>query len=220
MGALVALGLVGCAVTDTGNPPLTPPDPGRMETMFLAGGSLTLRGQPGAVASGDGVMRVTDLSTARPPVDAPIAADGSFTLQLLAESDAVLRLQHVVGADRSAPLDRDASTLAAAPVASPCVSLEPALEVRAGAGDEATVEAVELVNGCDEPVSLLARVRETSPPLAVTPRLSAARLEPGARGVLSLELAPAAGAEATVLLELAGSSVGVRAITVWTAPPE
>lgn len=223
-GALFALlitlvGAPGCAVTDTGNPPLTPPDTGLMSSMFLGAGQLTITGAAGAIVEPGGVLRLTDLSNAAEPVDAPVQADGSFSVTLFAETGAVLRLQHVAGPDRSTPIDVLSEPLAPAPTPLPCLTLDPPLELRAGTVDAATERTVSVQNDCDAAVTLGARTRREAPDLAVTPALDATELAPGEQTTLRLAIAPSGEAEAVVLLETTTPEAATRALTVYTTAP-
>lgn len=215
----LSLLVTGCVVTDTGNPPLAPPDTGAMRSMFLGAGQLTIIGDPGAIVDPGGVVRFTDLTTDSDPVDAEVQPDGSFSVVLFAEADAVLRVQHVAGPDRSVPVDLLASTLEAASISLPCLVLEPALEVRVGAVEEPVERSVAIRSECDAPVGLRARTRRAAPPLSVTPALDDTELAPGAETTLRLRLAPSGEAEAVVLLEISAPEMVNRAITVFTTAP-
>lgn len=217
------MALSGCAVTDTGNPPLSPPDPDETIVMSLLGGTVSVQGMAGAVDGSAGVVRVTNLDDGSEPVDAPLEADGSFSASLQAEVGDVIRLQRVEGALRSAPLDLDAGSGAPAEVGLPCLSVSTnALD--AGVLVRTTDFELQVDNGCDAEVQLAARFRgadnPTMPsvdsPLPLASNPAEAVLPAGASTTLTVAVSPpsAPEGEEVLLLVIDGGSAR-RALTVW-----
>lgn len=212
--------LAGCAVTDTGNPPLSPPDPDGLSSMFLAAGQVTLGGAPGTWEDGAGIVRITNLQTSDVSTDAPVAMDGSFSATVAAETGAVLRIQHIVGPDRSLPVDviADSAQLAPTPVA--CLRLVPALELNAGSLEEPLEDAIRIENDCAEAVELTARGRTTSPSLSVAATPATLSVASGDAGELRLTIQPPAeDSEEVLLFDITGAETGTRAVTVRATGP-
>jgi hypothetical protein len=212
--ALAACALPGCGVTDTGNPPLSPPDPSRLDILALAAGQITIIGEAGAIEPGAGLIRATNLDDDADPVDATVRPDGGFELAIAAEAGDVVRLQRVQGAERSLPIDIDATAAMLVEDALPCLELDPARELALGAIDGPTEGVIAIENRCAEGVTLeVAPRRDTG---GVVATLEPSAIEPGGGGVLRVVLGPLAASEQeeVVLLRVIAPSVDRRAITV------
>ncbi|MFK7986206.1 MAG: hypothetical protein AB8I08_09250 [Sandaracinaceae bacterium] len=221
MGVLLALS--GCVVTDTGNPPLTPPDPDETVVMSLLGGTVTVQGMAGAVDGSSGVVRLTNLDDGSAPVDAPIQADGSFSAALQADIGDVLRLQRVEGSLRSVPVDLDAGSGEPAEVRVPCLSVSTTfLDVDVL---EATTDFdVTVDNNCGAEVLVETRFRgadgPTMPsidsPLPIAPDPNRAVLPAGGSTTMTLSVSPPSAPEGEdVVLLLVDDGAARRAVTVW-----
>ncbi|MGE0791419.1 MAG: hypothetical protein AB7S26_37440 [Sandaracinaceae bacterium] len=211
LAALVAL--AGCAVTDTGNPPLSPPDTAQMGTMFLAAGQVTVFGTEGALSPGEGIVRIVDLTSVAAPIDAPVRTDGSFTTSFGAESDAIFRVQHITAEHthderRSAPIDLASPDLVPVPDAPGCVTIARELVVRPG---EASA-ALALTNDCADEVALSARSRRAASPL-VTAIDAPGRVAPSGMATLDVSLGED-DTDEVLLIEITAPEVATRAVTV------
>lgn len=201
--ALLAL-LQACSITETGNPPAVPTlDEGSVDGTSLFGGSVDVRGAPGAVDPPAGVVRATNLENANPTVDWPVEADGSFAGRLSAEVGDVVRLQVVGDEARGEPLDLDASTFEPVPSALPCLDVTRDLPI-AGEGD------VRIENGCEDAAEIeVVRLRVGA---AYSFDAGAFTVEPGASHVI--HVSTTTGGEDVLLLETSAPLVARFAVTL------
>ncbi|AKF08542.1 hypothetical protein DB32_005691 [Sandaracinus amylolyticus] len=151
------MALLGCAPTDTGNPPaaLDANDVSAQVVSGIIEISYAITGAPGAVDPPEGEVWILELDQPRPVVRIAVAADGSFRRENLSARDGGrVRLWIEAPSGRSAPLDRVVTMdgLAAPGEAlDTCVRLDPPDAIDVGDDERATLR---IENGCSETVRL------------------------------------------------------------------
>ena len=116
---------------------------------------LPIQGRPGAVDP-RATVRITDLEDIRAPLTSVAQPNGAFLLQITVNAGDELRVQALVGDERSVPLDLRVIGPAEAPTLLPsarhsCVEFEPPLSL--GFSGQAQV-ALEVSNGCAAAIAL------------------------------------------------------------------
>ncbi|AKF03076.1 hypothetical protein [Sandaracinus amylolyticus] len=226
LGLVALLALAGCVGTPQPDPPNLAPE--RLRVMGgERGGSFLLIGDPGAaIASAPAEVLVANLDAPAMPVRiAPVAADGSFSIELTTLAIDELRIW-VRGADgeRSAPVDVLADPLGLAPAvrALLCLRVEPhdLVVLGTGAGSGAR-EVITLVNECDEDVTVES-VALRAPVSGVEIEAAPTSVAAGASAAIELrflpdESAPAGLVEDVLLVTVAGDTERDRRAVIVAA---
>ena len=206
---LIALATSGAC---TGTPQPDPPnlDIRNVRVVPMRTPFVQVLGTAGAAAGG--TVRVVNLDTMLPPVDTPVAADGSFELTIDGSTGNTLRLQVRDGARRSDPVD----VLAADPLAlvehpiGGCLAIAPPFEAVLSGGSA----TIALTNGCGSPIALSrVALRVSGAPFEVVTAPSSI----AAGETVSIEvraLGASSGAEEILLVEVTAPSVDRFALTL------
>lgn len=210
--------MLSCGPVDTGNPPLMPSDTiadvDLVDGQFLLGGGTTLTGGAGAITPATGFVHVTNLDSSGEVQIAPVEADGSFAVSLLADFDDVLRLQVVDGPDRSVPIDSADGFETTLPDALACLEMPKWIGVALAPGDPDSV-SFEVTNLCDETVEWGTWRSRASAGL-ITSIPAAASLALGESRSFVVRVSPEAGEE-VLLLPIVAPAESRRALTVSVA---
>lgn len=202
----------GCSATPLPEPPAEALDFARIHgpEVSPATNVIEIVGEPGAGPPGR-VLRVTNLDRTDPPVDTPIADDGSFALSVAGGMWDELRFHTRYGRDRDEPVDLVWATGTPIPAARiPCVQPVP-LQQRdfgfAPAGGAPVSGTVTLHNDCPTSVEVTgAGLRHTGSAFTIgTTEIEPPQgMAPGEEARLSIDFAPTAvgDAEAILLLQL------------------
>lgn len=214
----------GCAVTDTGNPPMAPEvDTDRVRLTSLFAGLLTLSAAPGSVDPPRGVVRVTNLDTAADAAQAPVAEDGSFELGVGADLGNELRLQIADGALRSEPVDFVDMGEQLIPIerALACVTLDPPLDIDAGTLASSVDLSIVVTNGCAQPISLATAPRRTTAGISISAELGSTVVEPSATTSVRVSVDPIAPGshEEVLFITIAVPVSDRRPITIHATVP-
>ncbi len=155
---LTAVLLAGCGpqvISPKPEPPGNGIELGSVQTHDSLGpGPKLVAGAPGAAKPAGAILRVFNLDSTDDPVDGVIEADGSFSLEVVADEGNELRLQMVNGSERFEPLDvvvgpSDTSPTLALHALGDCLTLKPKAEI-----DTAVQQSVVVTNGCSAPVTI------------------------------------------------------------------
>lgn len=217
---------VGCGISPQ---PLPPGDELGVDASLLtletsAVEDVRLVGAPGSV-QGATSLRITNLDGTAPFVDAVVDDEGALSQELDGGLADVLRLQALEGEERSEPLDvtgdGEAEPVAIPPVATPCLTLSPPLELvgePVGLADPVQVLEVVALNDCTTDVVLGgAALRGTSSFTMLTgPGAFPQQLTPGASFtvVVGFKSMTTGDFEDVLFLSLDAADGPRRAITV------
>lgn len=154
--AAMALTVAACSTPGVATP--LPEPPSLDATKISAPGVMTalnptpldIRGSAGAAPS-RATLRATNLDSTAPPVTTTADDQGAFLLTILVSSGNELRLQAIVGAARSAPLDFTYTQALAPSVRETCVTVSPGFELSFGAPG---ASRLTLANGCSGAITL------------------------------------------------------------------
>ena len=200
--AAVSLLWAGCSATPVPEPPAATLDFGRIHgpDVMPATTVIEIIGDPGAGPPGH-VLRVTNLDDVQAPVDAVIAADGSFSLSIAGDQSDELRFHTRVGRTRDLPVDLVWSPAhVVAPNRIDCVDLVPLQQQDFGLSDVGgapVTRTVALHSSCPDPVRVdAARLRRDGSPFAI------------ATGAPALPANVASGADLGWTLDLSAAQVG------------
>jgi hypothetical protein len=210
-----ALG-ASCAVSPQPSPPsLSGVDVEIEEGKIGITNELQVRGNAGSATPAEGVVQITNLDATGPVAVAPVAADGSFDAIVPGVRGDTLRLQHLIGRQRSEPLDVvlfvEGTGFAGNGLDCLVSDAPPAFELDLGA-----TRAVTIDNRCTESVSLAApRLRRGAAGFAVDVTTTI-DLAPGESRVLRLSRpATAAENEDVLLLDVTAPAPLRRAFTLY-----
>ncbi len=136
LGILAALVLGACSISPQ---PVPPPEetisiqPSLVSLVDDGTGNVLFRGEPGAVTPGAEVLRAVNRSQPMPPLDVPIAPDGSFDTLVTGNSADAYRAQARKGGSFSLPVDLvgkgDGPIDVIDPVLGSCIYVDPPTEV-------------------------------------------------------------------------------------------
>ncbi|MCA9647504.1 MAG: hypothetical protein H6718_11125 [Polyangiaceae bacterium] len=155
-----SLTLLGCSISPQPEPPAeaTPGFQQSLITIETTADGLRVAGTPGAVTGTAAQLRIYNLETADTRADAPVADDGSFSIDLPGIAGDDLRLQARSDLGISEPLDITGVGVAQNVVTplGDCLTIKPRAEVDFGAVSisDFDVHEVEMVNECAQDVSL------------------------------------------------------------------
>ncbi|MGE3674181.1 MAG: hypothetical protein AB7K71_31205 [Polyangiaceae bacterium] len=155
-----SLTLFGCSISPQPEPPAeaTPGFQQSMITIEETADGLRVAGTPGAVTGAGAQLRIYNLETADTRADAPVADDGSFSVDLAGIAGDDLRLQVRSDLGISEPLDITGVGVAQNVVTplGDCLTIKPRAEVDFGSVSisDFDVHEVEMVNDCTQDVSL------------------------------------------------------------------
>lgn len=202
---------IGCAPTDTGNPPLAPViDPTLLDGDVVSGlvvVTVTVTGGPGSIDVDRGSVYVLDFDTSMPPHPAAIAADGSFTLMFESDEGHDLRLWAELDGARSTPFDFYVALDGIhprEPEVDGCLAFEPAFHLDAPG-------ACVVTNGCTGAVTIDASIRNApSGAFSISP--SNAMLDPG--GSTSFSVTASTTAVDAAFFDVTGATLGRHVVTL------
>jgi hypothetical protein len=158
VGPLLVGTAVGCSISPKPEPPDATFDPTRVNLApeEVRGGTITVRGPAGTASPPGAVVRIYNLDSDAAPVDALVAADGSFQAVVQGNPGDELRVQLLSDAERLPPVDVTESGVTVPPAGSPdtgvvlatspygdCLVTDPAFEL--ALQDRGTVV---VQNGC------------------------------------------------------------------------
>jgi hypothetical protein len=202
---------MGCAPTDTGNPPLAPViDPTLVDGLVVNGlveVTVTVTGGPGSIDVDRGSVYALDLERTAPPHAATIAADGSFRLDFPSDAGNDLRLWAELDGARSAPFDFYVELDGIhprEPEVDGCLAFEPRVHLDAPG-------ACVVTNGCATAVSVGASIRNApSGAFSISP--STAMIDPG--GSASFSVTASTPAVDAAFFDVTGATLGRHVVTL------
>ncbi len=155
-----SLSLFGCSISPQPEPPAeaTPGFQQGLITIAETASGLRVAGAPGAITGDAAQLRIYNLETADTRVDAPVADDGSFAVDLPGVVGDDMRLQVRSDGAISEPLDITGVGIAQRVVTplGDCLTIKPRAEVEFGSVSisDFDVAEVEMSNECSQDVSL------------------------------------------------------------------
>lgn len=208
---LAVIALIGCAPTDTGNPPLAPViDPTLIDGLVVSGlveVTVTITGGPGSIDVDRGSIYVLDFDTLAPPHQATIAADGSFNLVFTSDERHDLRLWAELDGARSTPFDFYVALDGIhprEPEVDGCLAVEPEFHLDAPG-------ACVVTNGCSAAVTVDASIRNApSGAFSISP--SNATIDPG--GSTSFSVTASTTAVDAAFFDVTGATLGRHVVTL------
>jgi len=223
LAAVFVLATGGCNVSPKPLPPTdTGFDFGKVRTHETGAlGPKAIEGGPGSAGPPGALVRAFNLEIPEDPVDAVIALDGSFEIELFIIEGDEVRLQIIDGDERLLPVDvvvgpDDTAPALAVRALGHCLTLQPNAEL-----DVAQAQTVQVQNGCSEQVTIIEpTVRRTTPGLAVGSGGSwPAQIAAGSSISVSVQFqAPAGSLEEIVFIEATAPAADRRPITVLPTP--
>ena len=149
---LICLTLVGCVVTESGNPPLKPVVT-TDSVMGMTGFVMTDFEFSGTVMPAEGTVLVTNLNTDEASVSETVKPDGTYSITVPGSVDDVFRSEVVGSETRSLPVDKQvildgSAYLLVAPAQqfASCLSVPTLVEVSKG-------ESLIIKNACSEAIT-------------------------------------------------------------------
>ncbi|WP_437804162.1 hypothetical protein [Sorangium sp. So ce693] len=228
LAVLLVACVAGCGVNPIPEPPFERPPALAGDVVGAVcdecdGAPLKLTGAPGSVTDADVVWAV-NLDGTAPPVVAPVAADGSFALDIDGLRGDELRLQARRGALRSEPVDliagRGALELSPRPLAG-CFEVERELALPEAAVGAMSSSAIALAHSCGAPLAIdRIALRAPAPEYSLEGTAAPVVLEAGSAGELRVVYRPteaAARGEEVALIEVSSPEVFRRAVTLFVA---
>jgi hypothetical protein len=218
LGLSAVLG-TACVGTPQPDPPNVVMDPDQVYSDLPNYGGLELHGRAGSVDPPGSIVRIHDLESDDPPVDATVAADGSFDAEVPGSIGDEVRLQAIFEDARSAPLDLLVDFDGAGPAPRPladCLTTTPGLELDVPAGPAATLE---IRNDCTGAATLASvSLRYDPSPFSIVD--APADVPEGEAATVTLEYDPGLGIEEEILMiEVSGPEADRRPVTLWGVGP-
>lgn len=153
-GLCVAIVVCGCAITESGNPPVIPIiDTAQIhENVVVLSNGFSLFAPAGAITPGGGTVFLVNLDTSEDEASATVQADGSFEINADFGEFDTYRLWIEQGSVASEPFDFSLSGGALVPLTNALDCLEVDPEFDAKVTDSGLV--VTATNGCDAAVTI------------------------------------------------------------------
>ncbi|UJR78838.1 hypothetical protein [Sandaracinus amylolyticus] len=218
-GIVIVAALLGCAPTDTGNPPAAL-DPGDLSANVMSGivqFSFDIAGVPGAVDPPEGEVWILPLDHVLPVTRVQVEPDGSFARTgLVARDGGRIRFWIEAPTGRSAPLDRIVTMEGLTEPSSAlddCVRLEPPHAIELAASGHASLR---IENTCGEAIRIAPiALRDPEGPFEVITDTSGT-LDQGASETIELSLRTSDGALQVDALdvEMIAPRTGRRGVTL------
>lgn len=165
IGSLRILGTLVLGACSISPQPVPPPEetlsiqPALISLIDDGTGNVLFRGEPGAVTPGAEVLRAVNRTQPMPPLDVPIAPDGSFDTNVKGVSADAFRAQARKGSSFSLPVDLigkgDGPIEVIDPALGGCISVDPPTEVvfRTTVGT-IDIEPIRVRNDCSFDLSI------------------------------------------------------------------
>lgn len=167
--ALLPIVVTACGISPKPEPPDSVPvvNLGQVTAQEPSDGDPTaIEGAPGAADPPGALIRATNLDSQDNPVDAVVADDGSFAIDMMLMAGDEIRLQVIDDTQRSEPADFVVGPGQSPPLPAPrpladCFTLSPSTVARLDRFD-----AVVAFNGCDEALTVEVATRRSAPGLS------------------------------------------------------
>lgn len=207
--------LVGCTVTETGNPSVIDTD-----SIYLqkADSGVRMVGEEKAVVPGGSQLRIVNLDDFSEPTDITVNKDGSFDVLLDGSVENVFRLRALYRGHRSEPVN-----VSGVPVEEPnCITAEPpsSLDLPDTKPQESSKGEIVLTNHCDESVRLIEQTtRLRSNAIEMESLDLPLTIEPGESLSVDVSFAPTAAGEYEGIAVLVFESRGRIAVDLFGRAP-